>query len=187
MERKQRAATFSGLILVIVAAVLVVVNVLAFGANKRFDMTKNERFTLSKGSGRLVRELSKKRSGFSSSGGHARGRCRWCTPSSSARRRCWFWRSRSGPKTAPDSASYSSVDVRRRRMYSQAASSAASASLRTTTSTMALAAVVAVLRPVLIRALFVAAVMVLILQGVMQPVRLRVSLVVAPRAVGVLR
>jgi ABC-type uncharacterized transport system involved in gliding motility auxiliary subunit len=56
MERKQRAATFSGLILVIVAAVLVVVNVLAFGANKRFDMTKNERFTLSKGSANLVRE-----------------------------------------------------------------------------------------------------------------------------------
>lgn len=56
MERKTRAATQTGVYLLIVAAILVVANVLSFGAYKRVDMTKNERFTLSKGSGRLVAE-----------------------------------------------------------------------------------------------------------------------------------
>jgi hypothetical protein len=56
MERKTKAATQTGLYLAIVAAILVVANVISYGAYKRFDMTKNERFTLSKGSARLVRE-----------------------------------------------------------------------------------------------------------------------------------
>lgn len=54
MERKARAATLSGVILLVIAGAMVLVNVLAYAKNHRFDQTKNERFTLSKGSGRLV-------------------------------------------------------------------------------------------------------------------------------------
>src|SRR5271156_2273170 len=57
MERKTRAATETGIYLFIVAAILVVANVISFGAYKRIDMTKAERFTLSKGSARLVHDL----------------------------------------------------------------------------------------------------------------------------------
>jgi ABC-type uncharacterized transport system involved in gliding motility auxiliary subunit len=57
MERKAKAATETGIYLTIVAAILVVANVISFGAYKRVDMTKAERFTLSKGSARLVHEL----------------------------------------------------------------------------------------------------------------------------------
>lgn len=56
MERKTRAATFSGVFLAVVAGIVILVNVLSFGAYKRFDVTKSERFTLSQGSARLVRE-----------------------------------------------------------------------------------------------------------------------------------
>jgi ABC-type uncharacterized transport system involved in gliding motility auxiliary subunit len=56
MERKTKAATQTGIYLLIVAAILVVANVISFSAYKRADMTKNERFSLSKGSARLVRE-----------------------------------------------------------------------------------------------------------------------------------
>lgn len=56
MERKTRAATQTGIYLLIVAAILVVANVISYSVYKRFDMTRSERFTLSKGSGRLVRE-----------------------------------------------------------------------------------------------------------------------------------
>ncbi len=56
MERKIKAATQTGLYLLLVAAILVVANVISFGAYKRFDWTKSERFTLSKGSARLVQE-----------------------------------------------------------------------------------------------------------------------------------
>lgn len=56
MERKTRAATFSGVFLALVAGIVVLANVLSFGAYKRFDVTKSERFTLSQGSARLVRE-----------------------------------------------------------------------------------------------------------------------------------
>src|SRR4051794_9272151 len=60
MERKTKAATQTGIYLLIVAAILVIANVISFSAYKRVDMTKNERFSLSKGSARLVREgLSK--------------------------------------------------------------------------------------------------------------------------------
>lgn len=54
MERKQRAASLSGVYLLVVAAVIALVNVVAWGLNKRVDVTKNERFTLSKGSANLV-------------------------------------------------------------------------------------------------------------------------------------
>ncbi|MRG93598.1 GldG family protein [Polyangium spumosum] len=56
MERKTKAKATTGVYLVLVAAILVVANVIAFGMNKRIDVTKNERFTLSKGSARLVSE-----------------------------------------------------------------------------------------------------------------------------------
>jgi len=56
MERKARAATETGVYLLVVAAILVVANVISYSAYKRFDVTKNERFTLSHGSARLVRE-----------------------------------------------------------------------------------------------------------------------------------
>ena len=56
MERKTRAVTFSGVLLLVVAGIVVLANVLSIGAYKRFDVTQNERFTLSQGSARLVRE-----------------------------------------------------------------------------------------------------------------------------------
>jgi gliding motility-associatede transport system auxiliary component len=59
MEKKARAVTESSVYLTVIAAILVVVNVLAYSIHKQFDTTKNERFTLSKGSGRLVANLKK--------------------------------------------------------------------------------------------------------------------------------
>jgi ABC-type uncharacterized transport system len=56
MERKTKARAETGIYLVIVAIILVVVNVISFRTYKRFDTTKNERFSLSKGSARLVGE-----------------------------------------------------------------------------------------------------------------------------------
>jgi ABC-type uncharacterized transport system involved in gliding motility auxiliary subunit len=58
MERKQKAATETSVYLVVIAAILVVVNVIAYvGFHKRIDLTRNERFTLSQGSARLVGSL----------------------------------------------------------------------------------------------------------------------------------
>jgi hypothetical protein len=59
MERKSRAATMSGVFVAIIGVVLILVNVLAYAKNGRLDMTKNERFTLSEGSARLVRDKLK--------------------------------------------------------------------------------------------------------------------------------
>jgi ABC-type uncharacterized transport system involved in gliding motility auxiliary subunit len=58
MERRKKAAAETSLYLVIVAAIVIVANLIAFvGFHKRVDMTKNERFTLSQGSARLVGSL----------------------------------------------------------------------------------------------------------------------------------
>src|SRR5882724_8317121 len=58
MERKAKAAAETSVYLVVVAAILVVVNVIAYVAlHKRIDVTHNERFTLSQGSARLVGSL----------------------------------------------------------------------------------------------------------------------------------
>ena len=58
MQRKAKAATETGVYLAIIAAILVVVNVIAFvGLRFRVDTTHNERFTLSQGSGQLLRSL----------------------------------------------------------------------------------------------------------------------------------
>ncbi|MFO0661614.1 MAG: Gldg family protein [Polyangiaceae bacterium] len=59
MEKKTRAVTESGIYLTVVAAILIVANVLSFGVFRRVDVTRNERFTLSKGSGHLVSSLKK--------------------------------------------------------------------------------------------------------------------------------
>ena len=56
-DRKKKAAAQTGLYLVVLAAIAVVVNLIAFSWNERFDWTKNERYTLSKGSARLVENL----------------------------------------------------------------------------------------------------------------------------------
>src|SRR5580698_3951540 len=58
MEKKTKAATESGVLILIIAAILVAVNALGvLGIHKRIDTTKNEKFTLSKGSGNLLRSL----------------------------------------------------------------------------------------------------------------------------------
>ena len=63
MERKTKAATQTGLYLVIMLGIVVVVNVLSHGcgsirgAYTRVDVTRTERFTLSQGSGRLLGSL----------------------------------------------------------------------------------------------------------------------------------
>jgi ABC-type uncharacterized transport system involved in gliding motility auxiliary subunit len=56
-EHRRKAAAQTGLYLVIILAIIVVANVLSAGAYKRIDTTKNERYTLSKGSGSLVQSL----------------------------------------------------------------------------------------------------------------------------------
>ncbi len=56
-EHRRKAAAQTGLYLVIVAAIVVVINLLSAGAYKRIDTTENERYTLSKGSGNLVQTL----------------------------------------------------------------------------------------------------------------------------------
>ena len=58
MQKRQKTALESGALLVIVAGVLIALNALsALGLYKRADMTKTERFTLSKGSGNLLRSM----------------------------------------------------------------------------------------------------------------------------------
>jgi len=58
MERKQKAATESLILLVVIALICVAVNALgAFGLYKRTDLTKVERYTLSQGSGRLLKSM----------------------------------------------------------------------------------------------------------------------------------
>jgi len=58
MERRARAAAETSVYLVVIAAILVVVNIIAYVAiHKRVDVTRNERYTLSQGSARLVGTL----------------------------------------------------------------------------------------------------------------------------------
>lgn len=56
-NNRKAVAAQTGLYLVVVAAIAVIVNILSVGANKRADWTRNERYTLSQGSGRLVSNL----------------------------------------------------------------------------------------------------------------------------------
>jgi len=58
MQRKTKAATQTGVYLAIVAVIVVIANVMAYsGLRTRFDVTRNQRFTLSQGSARLVQSL----------------------------------------------------------------------------------------------------------------------------------
>jgi ABC-type uncharacterized transport system len=58
MEKRQKTALESGVLILIVTAILVAVNALsALGIYSRKDVTKSEKFTLSKGSGNLLRSM----------------------------------------------------------------------------------------------------------------------------------
>jgi ABC-type uncharacterized transport system involved in gliding motility auxiliary subunit len=56
-DQKRKAATQTGLFVLVIIAIAVVVNMLSFKAYTRIDTTRNERYTLSKGSGRLLSSL----------------------------------------------------------------------------------------------------------------------------------
>ncbi|HEX2875365.1 MAG TPA: GldG family protein [Polyangiaceae bacterium] len=56
-DQKTKAATQTGLYLAVIIAIAVVANMLSFKAYTRLDTTRNERYTLSKGSGRLLSSL----------------------------------------------------------------------------------------------------------------------------------
>ncbi len=56
-DNRRKAATQTGLYLIVVTAILVVANVFSSTAYWQKDVTKNERYTLSEGSGRLVQSL----------------------------------------------------------------------------------------------------------------------------------
>jgi ABC-type uncharacterized transport system involved in gliding motility auxiliary subunit len=56
-EQKRKAAAQTGFYLLVIAAIVVVVNVFASNAYKRFDATKNDRYTLSRGSAQLIKGL----------------------------------------------------------------------------------------------------------------------------------
>jgi ABC-type uncharacterized transport system involved in gliding motility auxiliary subunit len=58
MEKRNKSALESGVLIAIVAGILVALNALsALGVHKRWDVTKTEKFTLSQGSGRLLRSM----------------------------------------------------------------------------------------------------------------------------------
>src|SRR5580698_8367931 len=58
MEKRKKTAVESGVLILVVAAILVAVNALsALGMYSRSDVTKTEKFTLSKGSGSLLRSM----------------------------------------------------------------------------------------------------------------------------------
>ncbi len=57
MEKKKKAATESGALLLVLAAILVAVNALSYFMYWRKDTTKAEKYTLSQGSGHLLREM----------------------------------------------------------------------------------------------------------------------------------
>ena len=58
MERKQKASTESFVLLAVVAGIFVALNVLSYsGLSKRYDTTQNQRYTLSKGSGNLLKRM----------------------------------------------------------------------------------------------------------------------------------
>jgi ABC-type uncharacterized transport system involved in gliding motility auxiliary subunit len=56
-QQRKKAAAQTGFYLVVVVAIAVMANLLSSGAYKRFDWTRNERYTLSTGSGRLIKGL----------------------------------------------------------------------------------------------------------------------------------
>jgi ABC-type uncharacterized transport system involved in gliding motility auxiliary subunit len=57
VERKRSVAAQTGIFVAVIAAIVVVANLVSAGTYGRLDLTKTERFTLSKGSARLVQGL----------------------------------------------------------------------------------------------------------------------------------
>lgn len=57
-EHRRKAAAQTGLYILVIVAIAVVANLLGAKAYKRWDTTKSERYTLSTGSGRLIRGLN---------------------------------------------------------------------------------------------------------------------------------
>ena len=57
MDKKKKAATETGALLLVIAAILVAVNALSYFMYARKDTTKAEKYTLSEGSGRLLRSM----------------------------------------------------------------------------------------------------------------------------------
>ncbi|MGC4063698.1 MAG: GldG family protein [Polyangiaceae bacterium] len=57
LEQKRKAATQTGLYLAVIIGIAVVINIFSMGVYKRFDLTATERYTLSVGSARLVKNL----------------------------------------------------------------------------------------------------------------------------------
>ncbi len=57
MEKKKKAATESGALLFVVAAILIALNALSYFMYVKKDTTKAEKYTLSEGSGRLLRSM----------------------------------------------------------------------------------------------------------------------------------
>jgi ABC-type uncharacterized transport system involved in gliding motility auxiliary subunit len=57
-EHRRKAAAQTGMYLVVIVAIAIVANLLGAKAYKRWDTTKAERYTLSTGSGRLIRGLN---------------------------------------------------------------------------------------------------------------------------------
>ena len=57
-DQKRKAATQTGFYLLVLAGIAIMANVIAFGWYGRMDVTKSERFTLSQGSARLVKNLN---------------------------------------------------------------------------------------------------------------------------------
>src|SRR3984957_9817013 len=61
MEKRRKSSLESGVLILVVAAILVAVNALsalgALGTYSRKDVTKTEKYTLSKGSGSLLRSM----------------------------------------------------------------------------------------------------------------------------------
>ena len=58
MEKRKKSALESGVLIFVVAGILVALNALsALGVYVRKDVTRTEKFTLSKGSGNLLRSM----------------------------------------------------------------------------------------------------------------------------------
>jgi ABC-type uncharacterized transport system involved in gliding motility auxiliary subunit len=57
-EKKRKAVAETGFYLLVIIAIAVVANVISAGWYQRWDVTRNERYTLSKGSARLVQNLN---------------------------------------------------------------------------------------------------------------------------------
>lgn len=57
VEHRRKVAAQTGFYLLVLAAIVVVINLLSSNLSKRWDVTKAERYTLSQGSGRLIQSL----------------------------------------------------------------------------------------------------------------------------------